>query len=83
MTKGKSSCLNLHFLANPARFLRFTSRIFPWVLGVSLTTIVAGLILGLAVVPPDYQQGDAYRIIFVHVPSAWMGLFIYLSLIHI
>ena len=77
MTKGISSRLNLHFLANPARFLRFTSRIFPWALGVSLTTIVAGLILGLGVVPPDYQQGDAYRIIFVHVPSAWMGLFIY------
>ena len=39
--------------------------------------IVAGLVLGLYVAPPDYQQGDAYRIIFVHVPAAWMSLFVY------
>ncbi len=37
----------------------------------------AGLYLGLFVAPPDYQQGDAYRIMFVHVPSAWMSLCVY------
>jgi heme exporter protein C len=39
--------------------------------------MLAGLYLGLVVAPPDYQQGDSYRIIFIHVPSAWMSLFIY------
>ncbi|MBR72029.1 MAG: heme transporter HemC [Rhodospirillaceae bacterium] len=77
MTKAKNFRLNFHFLANPARFIRFTNKIFPWVLIIAIASIVSGLILGLAIVPPDYQQGDAYRIIFVHVPSAWMGLFIY------
>ena len=37
----------------------------------------AGLYLGLFVAPPDYQQGESYRIIFVHVPSAWMSMFVY------
>ena len=39
--------------------------------------MLAGLYLGLVVAPPDYQQGESYRIIFIHVPSAWMSLFIY------
>lgn len=77
MVKRKKKRAGLHFLANPARFMRFSRVIFPWVAGLSVLTIVAGLVLGLGVVPPDYQQGDAYRIMFVHVPSAWMGLFIY------
>lgn len=77
MNNGKKTRRNLHFLANPARFLRFSKILFPWVSLISLVTILTALVLGLAVVPPDYQQGDAYRIIFVHVPSAWMALFIY------
>lgn len=39
--------------------------------------MLSGLYLGLFVAPPDYQQGESYRIIFVHVPSAWMSMFIY------
>ena len=77
MAGRKKSRANIHFLANPARFLRFARAIFPWVAGLALVTTIAGLVLGLGVVPADYQQGDAYRIIFVHVPSAWMGLFVY------
>lgn len=68
---------NLHALANPARFLRLANAVFPFAAATAGATIVAGLILGLYVAPPDYQQGEAYRIIFVHVPSAWMALLVY------
>jgi heme exporter protein C len=67
----------IHFFANPARFLRFARRIFPWVTIIAIVCIVVALVLGLAVVPADYRQGDAYRIIFIHVPSSWMALMIY------
>ncbi len=63
--------------ANPLRFQRIADRIFPWVLGALLITGPIGLYLALVVAPADYQQGDAYRIIFVHVPAAWMALLIY------
>jgi len=75
--RKKKTSIGIHFLANPARFLRFAHRIFPWITVIAIICIVAGLVLGLAVVPPDYRQGDAYRIIFIHVPSSWMALMIY------
>jgi heme exporter protein C len=75
--KTKKSGIGIHFFANPARFLRFAKKIFPWVTIIAVACIVAALVLGLAVVPPDYRQGDAYRIIFIHVPSSWMALMIY------
>ena len=50
----------------------------PWLASIFLVLLVAGLYGGLVLAPADYQQGDSYRIIFVHVPSAWMSLFIYL-----
>jgi heme exporter protein C len=45
--------------------------------GVTLLCLLAGLYLGLWVAPPDYQQGQSYRIMFVHVPAAWMSMFVY------
>jgi heme exporter protein C len=50
----------------------------PWLAWGFGALVVVGLYLGLVVAPPDYQQGDSYRIIFVHVPSAWMSLFVYM-----
>ena len=44
---------------------------------VCLVSMVIGLYLGLVVAPPDYEQGDSYRIIFIHVPAAWMSMFVY------
>ncbi len=73
----RSSKSRLHWLANPARFLRFARIVFPWCAGVAAAALAAGLVLGLYVVPPDYRQGEAYRIMFVHVPAAWMALMIY------
>ena len=65
---------DLHFLANPARFRRFSQRVLP---GLSLATVLAfavGLWLALLQSPPDYQQGETVRIMFVHVPSAWLSM---------
>ena len=76
-TKTRKSGRSLHFFANPARFLRFARKIFPWVAIVAAVCIIAALVLGLGVVPADSLQGDAYRIIFVHVPASWMALMIY------
>jgi heme exporter protein CcmC len=50
----------------------------PWLGGCSAILFIAGLIGGLILAPPDYQQGESFRIIYVHVPSAWMSLFIYM-----
>lgn len=66
-----------HQLGSPPRFHQFASRWAPWLIGASLPLMAVGLYQALWVVPPDYQQGDSYRILFIHVPAAWMSLFIY------
>ncbi len=67
----------MHRFANPTRFLRLAAAILPWSTGVAILALAAGLVWGLGFAPPDYQQGDTVRIMFVHVPAAWMGLFVY------
>ena len=62
---------------SPEGYYKFTSAIIPWLLTLSLFFISFGLYQGLFVAPPDYQQGDAFRIMYVHVPSAWISLFAY------
>lgn len=69
--------LFFHKLASPKHFYRISGLLIPWLTGIAALLLLAGLYLGLFVAPPDYQQGQSYRIIFVHVPSAWMSLFIY------
>ena len=64
---------------SPKNFYFFSSKIIPWAFLFSLLFISYGLYLGLFVAPSDYQQGDAFRIIYVHVPSAWLSLFAYTS----
>ncbi len=66
--------------ANPGRFLRLADRLLPWLAAITLVCLAAGLYQGLFVAPPDYQQGDSARIMYVHVPSAWMALFIYTTI---
>ncbi len=70
----------MHFLANPGRFLRITDRVLPWVTGLAMLLVGVGLYGGLFLVPADYQQGDTVRIMYVHVPSAWMAIFVYASI---
>ncbi len=56
---------------------RLTGRLAPWFAGLCLLCLAAGLYLGLVVAPPDYEQGESYRIIYIHVPAAWMSMFVY------
>ena len=67
----------MHRFANPARFTRLADAILPWSLLATLGLLGAGLYLGLFASPADYQQGETVRIMYVHVPAAWMALFIY------
>jgi len=63
--------------ANPKRFLEATQRLPQWLFGAASILIAVGLYLALFVAPPERQQGDAARIMFVHVPAAWIGMSAY------
>jgi heme exporter protein C len=67
----------MHRFANPARFLRISNVILPWAAGVTVVLMIVGLYLSLIASPTDYQQGDTVRIMYIHVPTAWMSLFVY------
>jgi heme exporter protein C len=68
----------LSTLANPARFMRISGAALSWLGGASLFVLAAGLVWSLLLAPPDYQQGESVRIMFIHVPAAWMALSVYL-----
>ena len=59
-----------HSLASPPHFYRFAQRLSPWLAALSLVLIAAGAYGGLVLAPPDYLQGDGFRIIYVHDQSA-------------
>jgi heme exporter protein C len=61
----------LHRFANPGRFLRLAAVVQPWVTVAAVLLLAVGLYWGLFVAPADWQQGDAVRIMYVHVPAAW------------
>jgi len=67
----------LHELGSPLRFYRLTGVVLPWLAAACVLSLAAGLYGGLVLAPADYQQGDSFRIIYIHVPSAWMSLFVY------
>ena len=69
--------MSIHYFANPTRFTRLAGKIQPWLGRLTIVLMAVGLYLALVQVPEDYQQGDTVRIMFVHVPSAWMALFCY------
>src|SRR5512147_2652640 len=70
----------IHRYANPAQFLRLSRAILPWSTGLSVLLLTVGVVLALFASPPDYQQGEAVRIMYVHVPAAWMAMFCYTSM---
>jgi heme exporter protein C len=72
--------VNWHRYASPASFKRFAARVLPWAGGGAALCLAAGLYLALLVSPPDYQQGESVRIMYVHVPAAWMAMFVYANL---
>jgi len=68
----------INWLANPARFTRFSATVLPWCAWATFAVLAAGLYLALVRAPPDYQQGESVRIMYIHVPAAWMALSVYL-----
>jgi len=67
-----------HQYAAPMHFHRLSRKLSPWLFGISAVLFVAGLVGGLILAPADYQQGESFRIIYVHVPSAWLSMFCYM-----
>ncbi len=64
----------MHAFANPARFLKLARPATSWLLGLGLLLLGAGIFGGLAITPPDYLQGETVRILYIHVPTAWLGM---------
>ena len=64
--------------SSPATFYPIAGRMIPWFAWAAAILAAMGLVIGLSIAPTDFQQGDAYRIIFIHVPAAWMSMFLYL-----
>ncbi|MDP9085595.1 MAG: heme ABC transporter permease CcmC [Pseudomonadota bacterium] len=64
----------MHAFANPARFLRFARPATAWAVALGVLLAGAGMIGGLFVTPPDYLQGETVRILYIHVPAAWLGM---------
>src|SRR5215471_6706840 len=69
--------MNLYKYASPATFYPLAGKMIPWFAIPAALLFIVGLYLGFVVAPTDFQQGEAYRIIFIHVPAAWMGMFLY------
>jgi heme exporter protein C len=69
--------INWFKYSSPQAFYPLAGRLMPWCAAAALALIGVGLYLGFFVAPTDVQQGDAYRIIFVHVPAAWMSMVLY------
>mgnify|MGYP003626716949 FL=1 len=69
-----------NYFANPRRFMKLATGLSPWLAGATVVLAAAGLYLGLFASPADYQQGETVRIMYVHVPAAWMALFCYVGL---
>jgi heme exporter protein C len=65
-------------IANPTIFLAYVHRVLPWLAGLTVALLVCGLYLTFFVAPPDYQQGETVKIMYLHVPAAWLSLFIYI-----
>ena len=70
--------LNWFRYASPATFYPVAGRLIPWFSVTAAALAALGVYIGLGIAPTDFQQGEAYRIIFIHVPTAWMSMFAYL-----
>ena len=69
-----------HRLASPPHVYRISGTLLPWFAWPAGVLLAAGTFGGLVLAPPDYQQGDGFRIIYVHAPSAWLSLAIYTTM---
>ena len=69
--------MNINYYASPSTFYPLAGKLIPWFAGLALILATLGLYISFFVAPTDFQQGEGYRIIFIHVPAAWMSMFIY------
>ncbi len=70
--------MNIYKYASPASFYPLAGKAWPFFAVTAAILVVVGLYISFFVAPTDFQQGEVYRVIFIHVPAAWMGMFIYL-----
>lgn len=70
--------MNWFYFSSPPTFYRLAGQLAPWLFGIAAVLGIWGLFVGLVAAPTDAQQGEVYRIIFIHVPAAWMSMFLYL-----
>ena len=69
--------MNLYHYASPSTFYPLAGKLIPWLVALVFILAVMGLYISFFMAPTDFQQGEGYRIIFIHVPAAWMSMFIY------
>ena len=67
----------MHKYASPKYFYPLAGRLVPWLGAATFLLLASGVYLALFVAPPDYQQGESVRIMYIHVPAAWMSMFVY------
>lgn len=67
----------MHRFANPTQFMRIANAVYPWAAGLSTVLFIFALPIALVTSPPDYQQGETVRIMYVHVASAWLMMMVY------
>ena len=72
--------INWYKYSSPTAFYPLAGKLIPWFAIPATVLFVAGMYQGFFVAPTDAQQGEVYRIIFIHVPAAWMGMFLYVVL---
>jgi heme exporter protein C len=72
-----TKAMNFYKYASPAMFYPLAGKMIPWFAIPAAILFALGMYVGFFIAPTDFQQGDAYRIIFIHVPAAWMGMFLY------
>lgn len=72
--------MNLFTYAAPSRFYYLAGKLWPWFAALAVVLTLVGMYIGFFVAPTDFQQGEAYRIIFIHVPASWMSMVIYLAM---
>ncbi|MEK6335782.1 MAG: heme ABC transporter permease CcmC [Acidobacteriota bacterium] len=69
--------VNWYKYAAPASFYPLAGKMIPWFTAITVVLFIVGFYVGFFVAPTDFQQGQSYRIIFIHVPAAWIGMFLY------
>jgi len=75
---GFKNSIAWYYFSSPKNFYALAGKLIPWFWVLAIGLIGVDLYMSFFVAPTDYKQGESYRIIFIHVPAAWMSMFIYL-----